>query len=126
MLSLVGISTDACKLASFDIPTRDNIQGYQCNNPIILGHTANIGQFQIVNNRPSFYDNINQTLDTEKLLMFEEPTIKIYQCVKGDIDLCFASVNITFTQTPKHNALPTALMGNVIRDPLTSYSNQTT
>ena len=36
ILSLVGISTDARKLASFDIPTRDNIHRYQCNNPIIL------------------------------------------------------------------------------------------
>ena len=34
ILSLVGISTDARKLASFDIPTRDNIHRYQCNNPI--------------------------------------------------------------------------------------------
>ena len=30
------ISTDARKLASFDIPTRDNIHRYQCNNPILL------------------------------------------------------------------------------------------
>ena len=35
ILSLVGISTDARKLASFDIPTRDNIHRYQCNNPIV-------------------------------------------------------------------------------------------
>ena len=34
ILSLVGISTDARKLPSFDIPTRDNIHRYQCNNPI--------------------------------------------------------------------------------------------
>ena len=26
---------DARKLASFDIPTRDNIHQYQCNNPIL-------------------------------------------------------------------------------------------
>ena len=30
------ISTDAVKLASFDIPTRDNIHRYQCNDPIIF------------------------------------------------------------------------------------------
>ena len=35
ILSFVGISTDARKLASFDIPTRDNIHRYQCNNPIV-------------------------------------------------------------------------------------------
>ena len=32
------ISTDARKLASFDITTRDNIRRYQCDNPIILLH----------------------------------------------------------------------------------------
>ena len=36
ILSLDGISTDARKLASFDIPTRDNIHQYQCNNPLLL------------------------------------------------------------------------------------------
>ena len=35
ILSLVAISTDARKLASFDIPTRNNIHRYQCNNPLI-------------------------------------------------------------------------------------------
>ena len=37
ILSRVGISTDARKLASFDIPTRDNIHRYmyQCNNPVL-------------------------------------------------------------------------------------------
>ena len=34
ILSLVGISTDAHKIASFDIPTRDNIHRHQGNNPI--------------------------------------------------------------------------------------------
>ena len=38
ILSLVVISTDAHKLASFDIPTWDNIHRYQCNNPILLAH----------------------------------------------------------------------------------------
>ena len=32
---------------------------------------------------------------TIQLLVFEEPNIKIYRCVKGDIDRCKA-VNITF------------------------------
>ena len=36
ILSLVGISTEARKLASFDIQTRDNIHRYQGNNPIIF------------------------------------------------------------------------------------------
>ena len=36
ILSLVVISTDARKLASFDIPTRDNIHRYNCNNPIFI------------------------------------------------------------------------------------------
>ena len=40
ILSLVGISTDARKLASFDIPTRDNIHRYQCNNPILSHDVA--------------------------------------------------------------------------------------
>ena len=40
ILSLVVISTDARKLASFDIPTRDNIHRYQCNNPILLEYVA--------------------------------------------------------------------------------------
>ena len=31
---LVGISTDPCKLVSFDIPTGDNIHHYQRDNPI--------------------------------------------------------------------------------------------
>ena len=35
ILSLVGITMDARKLASFHIPTRDNIHRYQCNNPIL-------------------------------------------------------------------------------------------
>ena len=37
ILSLCGIheSTDACNLASFDVPTRDNIRHYQGNSPII-------------------------------------------------------------------------------------------
>ena len=35
ILSLVGISTEARKLASFDIPTPGNIHRYQCNNPIL-------------------------------------------------------------------------------------------
>ena len=39
ILSLVGISTDARKLAS-DIPTRDNIRRYQCNNNIIFHRKA--------------------------------------------------------------------------------------
>ena len=30
--------TDARKLSSFDIPTRDNIHQYQCNNTILLQH----------------------------------------------------------------------------------------
>ena len=34
--TMVGtISTDASLRASFDIPTRDNIHRYQCNNPIL-------------------------------------------------------------------------------------------
>ena len=33
--SLVGISMDTRKLASFDSPTQVNIHRYQCNNPII-------------------------------------------------------------------------------------------
>ena len=32
ILSLIGKSKDVRKLASFDIPTRDNIHQYQCNN----------------------------------------------------------------------------------------------
>ena len=42
ILSLVGISTVARKLASFDIPTRDNIHRYQCNNPILLNISSKI------------------------------------------------------------------------------------
>ena len=38
-LPLVGISSDARKLVSFDIPTRDNIHRYQCNNPIFYHGT---------------------------------------------------------------------------------------
>ena len=38
ILSLDGISADARKLASFDIPTRDNIHQYQCNNPILRSY----------------------------------------------------------------------------------------
>ena len=38
ILSLVVISTGARKLVSFDIPTRDNIQRYQCNKPILLAY----------------------------------------------------------------------------------------
>ena len=34
ILSLIGISTDARKLATFNISTWDNIHRYQCNNPI--------------------------------------------------------------------------------------------
>ena len=33
---------DARKLVSFDIPTRDNIHRYQCNNPIILPQCSNM------------------------------------------------------------------------------------
>ena len=36
ILSLIGTSTNARKLVSFDIPTLDNIHRYQCNNPILL------------------------------------------------------------------------------------------
>ena len=36
ILSLIGISTEARKLASFDIPTWGNIHRYQCNNLIVL------------------------------------------------------------------------------------------
>ena len=43
ILSLVGIVTDARKLASFVIPTRDNIRRYQCNNPIISEHLLDTG-----------------------------------------------------------------------------------
>ena len=39
ILSLAGISTDARKLTSFDIPSRDNIHRYQCNNLIIYKQT---------------------------------------------------------------------------------------
>ena len=33
-MSLFGKSKDARKLASFDIQTRDDIDQYQCNNPM--------------------------------------------------------------------------------------------
>ena len=39
-MSLVVISTDARKLASVDIPTRDNIHRYQCNKPVLLAYVA--------------------------------------------------------------------------------------
>ena len=38
ILSLVVISTDTHKLASFDIPIRDSIHRYQCNNPVSSAH----------------------------------------------------------------------------------------
>ena len=39
---LVGTSTNERKLASLDIPTRDNIHRYQCNNPILYHYWDNI------------------------------------------------------------------------------------
>ena len=36
---VLAVSTDARKLAAFDIPTRDNIHRYPCNSPIIQNIT---------------------------------------------------------------------------------------
>ena len=47
ILPHVGISKKACKLASFDIPSRDNIPQYQCNNVLILC-SSNITQLLIM------------------------------------------------------------------------------
>ena len=47
--------------------------------------------------------NTDLVLNIIQLLVFEEPNIEIYRCVKGDIDLRFASVNITFYNATTQN-----------------------
>ena len=41
--SLVGTSTDARKVVSFDIPAQDNLHQYQYNNPTILFYICILG-----------------------------------------------------------------------------------
>ena len=65
--------------------------------------------------------------------MFEEPNIKIYQCVNGDIDLQFALVNIIF-QAPvnldirlfKHQLLYNILQFDSVKTALSDYVHLST
>ena len=61
------------KLASFDIPTRDNIHRYECNNSIILSHCflecfcllelMSVNSKSHVGTLPPFYETLTQNED---------------------------------------------------------------
>ena len=77
ILPLVGISTDVRKLASFDIPTRDNVHRYQYNTlyykkPFILRY---------VRNALRFYDVMKQ------YLRFCDASLKKYLSRKFALDM---------------------------------------
>ena len=95
ILSLTGICTDACKLAYFDFPTRDNIHRYWCNNPIL---------FHPMNTKSSIYTSgitmrENTTFDVHEWNKIWSYTEKIKFSVSYMLQNCINSAHFNVSPT---------------------------